>query len=183
MIRKAAPFAATVAALVAALAGPADAAVVHFCWQGENGYTMTGRMEFPDALLTRGMITEADVTAFRITGYRDGEALGSWDMAGRRPDATWYLRYMPIVMQFPVDEKVPGPFDQGWNADGTARDCGNPGFGFNAGNYAQDFCVNGVWVEESGMPPPTPFYAMTTPPPTPDCSGPMLMSKAARRSE
>lgn len=168
-------------ALVFALsASAAGAEVVHFCWQGENGYTMTGRMEFPDALSGADMITEADVTAFAITGYRNGSALGSWDMATRASDATWYLRYMPAEMAFPVDALVPGPFDQGWNANGDADDCGNPGFGFNAGNYAQDFCVNGLWVEESGMPPPTPFYAMTTPPPTPDCSGPMLMSKRPR---
>lgn len=165
------------AAVLALVAQAVPAEVVHFCWQGDNGYTMTGRMEFPDALSGAAMITEADVTAFTITGYRHGAALGSWDMATRAPDATWYLRYFPDRMEFPVDAMVPGPFDQGWNANGDANDCGIPGFGFNAGNYAQDFCVDGVWVEESGMPPPTPFYAMTTPPPTPDCSGPMLMSK------
>ena len=153
------------------------AEVVHFCWQGDHGYTMTGRMEFPDALGSAAVITEADVTAFAITGYQDGRALGSWDMRERGPDTTWYLRYLPRVMEFPVDSMLPGPFDQGWNADGNVTDCGIPGFGFNAGNYAQDFCVDGTWVEESGMPPPTPFYAMSSAPPTPDCSGPMLMSK------
>ena len=167
------------AALIAGLllATPAGAEVVHFCWQGANGYTMTGRMEFPDALRDAPLITEGEVTAFRITGFRDGVAIGSWDMADRSPQTTWYLRFMPRLMQFPVNGMIPGPFDQGWNADGTATDCGAGGFGFNAGNYAQDFCLDGVWVEESGMPPPTPFYAMTTPPPTPDCSGPMMLSK------
>lgn len=165
------------ALVLSLLATPAPAAVVHFCWQGANGYTMTGRMEFPDALVSESLITEAEVTAFRITGFRDGVQIGSWDMSDRGPQTTWYLRYMPRIMQFPVDSMVPGPFDQGWNADGTATDCGPGGFGFNAGNYAQDFCLDGRWVDESGMPPPTPFYAMLQPPPTPDCSGPMLMSK------
>lgn len=166
-------------ALALALMAPAAAAeTVHFCWQGDNGYTMTGRMEFPDALALAPLITEDDVTAFRITGYRDGVTLGSWDMETREDDATWYLRYLPQRMEFPVDAMIPGPFDQGWNADGTAANCGSPGFGFNAGNHAQDFCLDGVWIEESGMPPPTPFFAMTEPPPTPDCSGPMLMSKS-----
>lgn len=165
------------ALIAATLAAPARAEVVWFCWQGDNGFTMTGRMEFPDALSNFAMITEAQVSAFEITGYLDGRALGSWNMADRGPDTTWYLRYFPAAMEFPVDDMVPGPFDQGWNADGTATDCGNPGFGFNAGNLAQDFCHNGVWIEESGMPPPTPFYAMSMPPKTPDCSGPMMMSK------
>ena len=168
------------AVVLSLAAAQAQAAVVHFCWQGENGYTMTGRMEFPDPLLSESLITEAEITAFRITGYRDGMALGTWDMADRGETTTWYLRYMPRIMEFPVGGLVPGPFDQGWNADGNVMDCGSPGFGFNAGNYAQDFCVNGVWVEESGMPPPTPFYAMTNPPPTPDCSGPMMLSKGRR---
>lgn len=166
--------AAFVFALLAQVAG---AETVHFCWQGNNGYTMTGRMEFPDTLSDAPLITEADVTTFRITGFRDGVVLGSWDMESRARSTTWYLRYLPQRMEFPVDDMLPGPFDQGWNADGTASDCGNPGFGFNAGNHAQDFCVDGAWIEDSGMPPPTPFFAMREPPPTPDCSGPMLMSK------
>lgn len=166
------------AALTLALTASAvSAEVVHVCWQGDNGYTMTGRMEFPDTLSNAPLITEEDVTEFQITGFHHGRMLGTWDKAERAEGATWYLRYRPDQMQFPVNEAIPGPFDQGWNADGTAADCGNPGFGFNAGNYAQDFCVDGQWIEESGMPPPTPFYAMRTPPPTPDCSGPMLMSK------
>ncbi len=168
-----------IALALALMGSAADAATVHFCWQGENGYTMTGKLAFPDSLLTADLITEADVTSFQITGYQHGRRLGAWDMADRGPDTTWYLRYMPRSMQFPVDSMLDGPFDQGWNANGNADDCGRGGFGFNAGNYAQDFCLDGVWIEESGMPPPTPFYAMTTPPPTPDCSGPMLMSKRA----
>lgn len=173
MIRRAVTF------MVAAMsfAATAQAEVVYICWQGDNGFTMAGRMEFPDALSNAPMITEAEVTAFVITGYLDGRALGRWDAAKRRPDATWYLRYFPQEMRFPVNGEVEGWFDQGWNADGDAMDCGAGGFGFNAGNYAQDFCLNGRWIEESGMPPPTPFYAMATPPANPDCSGQMMMMK------
>lgn len=164
-------------ALVLALsAAPAQAVTIWICWQGSNGYTMSGRMEFPDRLRDADMITEDDVTAFQITGYRDGIALGSWSLADRQDWQTWYLRYLPREQIFPTNDRIPGPFDQGWNADGTATNCGLGGFGFNAGNYAQDFCLDGVWLEESGMPPPTPFYALTEPPYIADCSDPALVS-------
>lgn len=157
-----------------------QAATVHFCWVGGNGHTMTGVMEFDDALLSAPMITEAEVTAFRIAGYRDGALIGSWDMADRTATTTWYLRYLPQEMRFPTNSEVPGPFDQGWNADGTATDCGAGGFGFNAGNYAQDFCLDGIWIEASGVPPETPFPAQSSPPPTPDCAGLQMISGLAQ---
>lgn len=165
--------------LTALLATPAEATVIHICWTGANGYTMTGRMEFPDALATAPVVTEADVTAFRITGYLEGQVLGKWDLADLTPATTWYLRYFPATMTFPTTGEAlsPNGIDQGWNADGNVIDCGIPGFGFNAANYAQDFCLNGVWVEPSGMPPETPFKASTTAPYTPDCAGPSLVSK------
>ncbi|MCX7302678.1 MAG: hypothetical protein NTX73_20260 [Rhodobacterales bacterium] len=158
-------------------ASQSQAALVYLCWVGNNGYTMTGTMEFPDALQDAPMVTEADVTRFKIAGYLDGNLLGTWDLADKTPTTTWYLRYIPSEMRFPTNGEVPGIIDQGWNADGTAEDCGNPGFGFNAGNYAQDFCVNGVWVEPSGMPPPTPFLAQNEAPYSTDCAGPKLMSR------
>jgi hypothetical protein len=159
------------------LAAPAQAELVHFCWAGSNGYTMTGAMEFPDALLSAPLITEADVTRFKIAGSRDGTLIGTWDMETRQPDDTWYLRYWPDRMQFPTNGEVLGPFDQGWNADGTAMDCDAGEFGFNAGNYAQDFCLDGVWVEESGIAPSVPFIAQYHLPESPDCAGPALLSK------
>ena len=168
----------TVAALFCAEA--AQAATVHFCWVGGNGHTMTGVMEFDDAALSAPMITEEEVTAFRIEGYRDGVLIGSWDMADRTATTTWYLRYLPREMRFPTNSEVPGPFDQGWNADGTATDCGAGGFGFNAGNYAQDFCLDGVWIEASGVPPETPFLAQPEAPSSPDCSGPQMLSARGR---
>jgi hypothetical protein len=168
------------AALVSSLvlgAGPSQAALVYFCWQGSNGYTMTGTMEFPDTLLSSSMITEADITRFKIAGYLEGTLIGTWDLADRQEFTTWYLRYIPSEMRFPTNAEVPGPIDQGWNADGTATDCGSPGFGFNAGNYAQDFCLDGIWVEPSGVPPSTPFLAQLEAPYSPDCSGPAFTSK------
>jgi hypothetical protein len=160
---------------LALLTQPAQAATIWFCWVGANDYSMSGRMEFPDELLTAPIITEADITAFQIKGYRDGVPIGSWDLRDIQPWTTWYLRYWPDRQEFPVNGAVPGPFDQGWNADGTATDCGPGGFGFNAGNYAQDFCLNGVWLEDSGVPPPTPFLALTAPPDQPDCRLPALI--------
>ncbi len=167
-------------ALIASLAltaSQSQAALIYLCWQGGNGYTMTGSMEFPDNLLTAPLITEADVTRFKIAGYLEGQLIGTWDMAQRTEFTTWYLRYFPDRMQFPTNGEVMGIIDQGWNADGTASDCGPGGFGFNAGNYAQDFCLNGVWVEPSGVPPETPFLAQTEAPYSPDCSGPAFTSK------
>ncbi len=161
-------------------AASADAAIVHLCWVGGDGYTMTGTMEFPDALLAAPMVTQDDVTRFKISGYHQGQLIGTWDLAQRTSATSWYLRYIPATMTFPTDGQVSGPIDQAWNADGTATDCGNPGFGFNAGNYAQDFCRDGAWIESSGVPPSTPFKAQTDAPYSADCSGPRLMSKRAR---
>jgi hypothetical protein len=42
---------------------------------------------------------------------------------------------------------------QEWNANGQVNDCGIPGFGFNGGNWAQDFCIDNVWIEESSIDP------------------------------
>lgn len=168
------------ALLLALAAAPARAELVHFCWAGSNGYTMTGSMEFPDALADADVITEAQLTRFRIAGFLNGAPIGTWDMATRAPDDTWYLRYFPKAMLFPTNGEVPGPFDQGWNADGTAQDCDGGEWGFNAGNYAQDFCLDGVWIEESGVEPQKPFVAQRTAPTDPACAGPALLSKRRR---
>ena len=155
----------------------ASSTLVHFCWAGSNGYTMTGSMEFPAELMDADFITEADVTRFRIAGFKDGELIGTWDISTRAPDDTWYLRYFPREWMFPTNSEVPGLFDQGWNADGTAADCDEGEFGFNAGNYAQDFCLGGVWIEESGVEPAKPFRTQPVAPTDPACAGPALLSK------
>ena len=84
-------------------------------------------------------------------------------MATRREGASWTLNYDPAMREFLTPGAMGLGVSQAWNADGTATDCGDPGFGFNLGNYAQDFCLNGRWVEESGMPPETPFLVSPIP--------------------
>ena len=151
------------AILLTVYAGQAHAADYYFCWLGGSGYTMTGQMSVAPAALSKTIIREDDVTEFRIAGYLDGQLLGKWDKDDRDDLSSWTLHFDPARNAFltPMDAGL--GVSQAWNADGTATDCGNPGFGFNLGNYAQDFCLNGVWIEESGMPPETPFLVSATP--------------------
>jgi hypothetical protein len=148
---------------LALIAAPAQAADFYFCWTGANGYTMTGQMSVDPSALALPLVTQDDVTAFKIAGYLDGALLGKWDIATRAPDAPWLLLFDPTANAFATPAQVGLGVSQAWNAGGMADDCGNPGFGFNLGNYAQDFCLNGVWVEASGMPPETPFLVSPTP--------------------
>ena len=161
-------------------AWPLAAADLNFCWQGANGYTMTGKMEFPDALMSHAVLTEQHVTRFKISGYQNGTLIGSWDSRDAAPGATFHLRFDPVAMRFLTGGSFPGTFSQGWNADGTAANCGQAGFGFNSGNYAQDFCLDGAWISDSSIDPATPLLA-TTSPVAPDCSAGFQMSKAAAR--
>lgn len=137
---------------------------------------MTGVIAFPDALMSRPLITERDVTAFRITGYERGVAVGQWSLADRGAGTTWHLRFDPRALTFPTGGSYPGDAGQGWNANGEVDNCGSSGFGFNSGNYAQDICLYGVWIEQSSIDPATPLRA-TTDPVTPDCRGSLLLGK------
>lgn len=150
-------------AIVSLIATQANAADFYFCWTGGSGYTMTGQMAIPESALNQPLITEADVTGFKIAGYLDGALLGKWDMSMLTPDTSWMLRYDPIRGVFPTPGELELGVTQAWNAGGNADDCGESGFGFNLGNYAQDFCLHGVWIEESGMPPDTPFLVSPIP--------------------
>lgn len=145
------------------LASQAHAVDYYFCWEGANGYTMTGQMSVALDALNKPVVTQDDVTEFRIAGYQDGMLLGKWDMATRADTASWLLNFDPAAGEFLTPEAAGLGVSQAWNADGTAMDCGTPGFGFNLGNFAQDFCVNGQWIEESGMPPETPFLVSPIP--------------------
>ena len=152
------------AALALAMtATSADAADFYFCWKGENGYTMTGQMSLASGATAKDIVTHDDVTEFRIAGYQGGVLIGKWDQATREADDPWFLTYDPARFAFFTPDELGLGISQAWNAGGNADDCGNPGFGFNLGNYAQDFCLNGVWVEESGMPPETPFFVSPIP--------------------
>ena len=145
-------------AALLALTTTAQAAGFSFCWQGAGGYSMTGQMVVPDHLLDRNIVTEQDVTAFRIDGFHHGQHLGSWDMTQADKDTVWHLRFDPRRAEFLLGGSFPAAKSQGWNASGNVTDCGNPGFGFNSGNAAQDVCVNGSFVAESSIAPDTPLY-------------------------
>ena len=137
---------------------------------------MTGRMTVPDGAMFQAILTERDVTAFKISGYYKGQLVGTWNSADRQDDTTWHLRFDPAGMTFLTGGSFAGTASQGWNADGTSNDCGNPGFGFNSGNYGQDICVNGAWIEQSSIAPDAPLLA-TLDPVTPDCRNTAAVSK------
>lgn len=166
--------------LLLLLATPVQAAEFNLCWVGSNGYTVTGRFTINDSAMDLPIVTEADVSRFKISGYHNGTFLGSWDMRTRAPDATWFFRFDPQTRQFPSGELFGQEASQGWNADGAVVNCGNPGFGFNAGDYSQDICVNGIYIRDSSVLSSETFVA-TTGPVTPTCDGPMPMSKSTPR--
>ncbi|RYH02041.1 hypothetical protein EU805_12390 [Salipiger sp. IMCC34102] len=151
-----------------AVARPLAAETLNFCWTGANGYTMTGRMTLSDAAMRKPIVTQGDVSAFKIAGYRNGALLGTWNAQDAGPETTWHLRFDPATMTFPTGGSFTGPRSQGWNANGEVTDCGLGGFGFNSGNYGQDICVNGAYISASTIDPATPFVA-TRAPVTPEC--------------
>lgn len=163
-------------AVCATISGPVAAADLYFCWSGSNGYTMTGSMTLPDNYSNMDVVTEDDLRRFKISGYHQGQFLGAWDMARRGTSDTWHLRFDPQTMTFLTGDFFTTPHSQGWNANGGVRDCGNPGFGFNSGNHAQDICLNGHYVAESSIAPETPLFASTMPV-TATCQATLPMSK------
>jgi len=165
-----------VLACMFAFPGFANAAVLNLCWTGGDGYTMTGRMTVSDKAMRKSLVTENDVTAFQITGYHEGTKVGDWNLKQRTDTTTWFLRFDPKTLSFPVGGNFGSLVSQGWNANGNVTDCGNPGFGFNSGNYAQDVCINGVYIRESSIDPATPLVA-TFDPVTPDCRSSAALSK------
>ena len=161
--------------------GPAaQAATLNICWTGGSGYTMTGRMELPDSALRKSMVREDDVTAFKITGYLNSARIGSWNLQDLTPNTSWALYFDPQSFTFPTANDLNRPVTQEWNANGDVDDCGTPGFGFNAGNYAQDVCVNGQYIEPSSIDPGTTIFA-TYDPVTPDCRSAAALSKSRVR--
>ena len=136
-------------ALLALIASPAASADFEFCWEGDNGYRMEGRMSVPDAALNRALLTHDDVTAFFIQGFHNDVPLGAWDLSQLTPTTSWNLSFDPRAMVFPTGGMHNSAKGQAWNAGGRADDCGDPGFGFNSGTNAQDLCVNNVWRTDS----------------------------------
>ncbi len=159
------------ALLAAVLAAPAQAATHGFCWTGAEGYRIEGTIAYPDG--ATGVLTEDDLTAFEIAGFRDDAYLGRWSLADRTPDASVTIRFDADALAFPMGGRRADGTYQAWNANGFADDCGDPGFGFNGGDRAQDVCVDGTFIDESGIDPDTPLAI------APDAAnpcGPMLMS-------
>lgn len=153
------PLALAVAASLAAHPVAASAQF-QFCWIGANGYTMEGQIEFPDELLNTGIINETQVTGFRIQGFRDGLPIGFWSLDMLKPETSWELYFDTRSMLFPTGGSRSQQTYQEWNANGEVNDCGaSGGFGFNGGNWAQDVCIDNVWIEDSSIDPFTPLQA------------------------
>ncbi len=150
----------TLTALALLAAPPVHAVQLQFCWVGANGYTMEGLIEYPDDFQNTGIITETDVTGFQIIGFLDGVAVGSWSLDQLSPQTSWTLRFDTNSLQFPTGGLRSQNSYQEWNANGAVNDCGAVGgFGFNGGNYAQDVCIDNVWIEDSSIDPITPLFA------------------------
>jgi len=147
------------ATTLALAAQPAVAAKFHFCWIGGAGYTMRGIIEFPDALLNTGIITQTQVTNFAIFGYHDGIPVGAWRLADLTPTTTWEMYFDTDTLAFPVGGSSFQRSYQAWNANGTVDNCGAGGFGFNGGNLWQDVCIDNTYVEPSSIDPFTPLQA------------------------
>lgn len=146
-------------ALAAAPPSQASSASFQFCWIGGGGYTMRGTIEFPGALIGTGIITEEDVTGFFIEGAHNGVPVGYWSLDQRLPDTSWTLSFDTNAMEFPTGGIRSLHSYQAWNAHGQVNDCGAGGFGFNAGNYAQDVCIDNTYVAISSIDRDTPLKA------------------------
>jgi hypothetical protein len=152
-----------------------DATEVHFCWRGAEGYQIVGQMAFPDQLAKEERVTEADITSFTITGYRNGLMVGRWSLADLRPETSWNLNFRPRDMAFATGGNSFSEMGQQWNSNGSADDCGVGGFGFNVGSNAQDICISGVWVAEAGIAFDTPLLVLPLDKPI-DCDAEQVLS-------
>jgi hypothetical protein len=141
-------------------AASSDTARFQFCWIGAGGYTMEGIIGIPSDLIGTGIITQAEVTEFAIWGYHNGLPVGSWDMDDRTTETSWTLFFDTDAMAFPTGGHFMEQSYQEWNANGRVDNCGKPGFGFNGGNWAQDVCIDNVWIRESSIDPDTPLPAV-----------------------
>ncbi|MGJ8611580.1 MAG: hypothetical protein ACSHWY_10815 [Octadecabacter sp.] len=139
------------------VAFPVHAAEFEFCWIGNDGFALSGRMTVTDSSLTQALVTETDVTAFSIAGTRSGVPIGSWSLNDITPSTSWNLNFDPTAMAFVTGGYSDSPQGQQWNARGSVNDCGEQGFGFNSGAGGQDVCVKNTYRTESIIDPATPF--------------------------
>lgn len=149
----------------------------YICWLGANGYSMTGKMEYPDDRRSSSVIVESDIVRFNIRGFLDGQPIGNWSLSELDARTSWRLHYDPQKHVFLLSGS--GGLYQMWNANGRVNDCGDPGFGFNAGNGGQDLCVNGVFMTDSTIDPDTPLVGYPTAR-TNDCIGTPLLGKSSQ---
>ncbi|MEC7762243.1 MAG: hypothetical protein VX874_10080 [Pseudomonadota bacterium] len=140
------------------VAAHAEDAIYRFTWQGAGGYAFDGAMSFDASKLGGGRIHEGDVQCFVIEGRRGEVPVGRWALGMLIPETTWLLTFDTGVEEF-VTYGLGDPMPQAWNMDGYGTDCGEGGFGFNIGNYAQDICIGGTLIADSQMPPVAPFPA------------------------
>lgn len=163
--------------LAAATATPAQAVTYGFCWRGADGYRIEGYISYA-ASDARGILTEEDVQGFGITGWRHDTYIGRWSLEELTPETSWTLRFDAERLAFPMGGHRGDGTYQEWNADGFAEDCGDPGFGFNGGNRAQDLCVDGVFIDASGIDAATPLWVSHD---AADPCGPLPVSGLPRR--
>jgi hypothetical protein len=162
---------AAILSLATTATAAADTVTHGFCWRGAEGYRIEGTISYPAS--ARGIVTQDDVTGFAIAGWRGDALLGRWTLDMLTPETSWRLTFNADRLEFPMGGYIEDGTYQEWNANGFADDCGVPGFGFNGGNRAQDVCVDGTFVNESGVPPDTPLRIS---PDAADPCGPLPMS-------
>lgn len=159
------------------VATPINAITHGFCWVGAEDYRIEGTISYPDG--ATGILREFELTGFTIKGFKGDTYLGRWSLAEAEGDDPIQIRFDADALAFPMGgDPLAGTY-QAWNAGGAVTDCGTPGFGFNGGNRAQDVCVDGLFIDESGVPPDTPLKIAENP--SNPC-GPMLLGALPRRN-
>ncbi|WP_255552263.1 hypothetical protein [Maritimibacter dapengensis] len=144
---------------VVALPAVAENVGFRFLWEGASGFEMVGALAFDESLMSEPVIYEGDLACFEIEGRQDGDAIGRFALDMVTLETDWRLTFLPGQGAFAV-YSLATPTPQEWNMDGLGTSCGEGGFGFNIGNYAQDLCLDGKLLIASQMPPRTPFPAV-----------------------
>jgi len=126
------------AVLAISLSSVVHAASYEFTWTGSNGYKMQGAFSISDDLAEAKFIDESAIECFWIKGFHVDKDVGSWTIRDLTPETTWTLNFSPSTLTFQTN----GNRNQEWNMRGSGRGCGKDGFGFHAGNAAQDVCIN-----------------------------------------
>ena len=118
--------------------GGANAALItyDFSWTGANGYSLQGSFSYDDAVLegyrpSPGWLGQSDLTSFTMTGYHNGEILGSFTglLAGDPAESQFNFNY---------ESESFGTY-QLWNVFGSETDT----VGFGSGSANQRLYFNG----------------------------------------